>query len=71
MHDLATSQAREALLGLHRQLQENAHQLADVQCDDPSARAVPQAVHDLNGRVADLVAETALLAPLQADLLRR
>ncbi|WP_267400298.1 hypothetical protein [Pseudomonas sp. GM_Psu_2] len=71
MHDHATSQAREALLGLHRQLQENANQLADLQCDDPSARAVLQAVHDLNGRVADLVAETALLAPLQADLLRR
>ncbi len=71
MHDLAASQAREALLGLHRQLQENADRLAEVQCDDPSARAVLQAVHDLNGRVADLVAETALLAPLQADLLGR
>lgn len=71
MHDLATSQAREALLGLHRQLQENAGRLAEVQCDDPSARAVLQAVHDLNERVADLVAETALLAPLPADLVGR
>ena len=67
MHPDPQGQAREALLGLHRQLQENASQLSKVDCDDPDVRAVLQAVHDLNQRVADLVAETALLAPLELD----
>jgi len=61
------SHAREALLGLHRQLQENARRLGTVDCEDPDVRAVLQAVQDLNERVADMVAETALLAPLPLD----
>ncbi|EHK72996.1 hypothetical protein PPL19_02095 [Pseudomonas psychrotolerans L19] len=63
MHPDPHSQAREALLGLHRQLQENARRLGKVDCDDPDVQAVLQAVQDLNERVADIVAETALLAP--------
>ena len=68
MHPAPHSQAREALLGLHRQLQENARRLGKVDCDDPDVQAVLQAVQDLNERVADMVAETALLAPLQLGL---
>lgn len=64
MHPDPQSHAREALLGLHRQLQENAWRLGKVDCDDPDVRAVLQAVQDLNERVADMVAETALLAPM-------
>ena len=62
MHPDPQSQAREALLGLHRQLQENARRLGKVDCDDPNVQAVLQAVQELNERVADMVAETALLA---------
>ncbi|MDR6178806.1 MULTISPECIES: hypothetical protein [unclassified Pseudomonas] len=65
MHPDPQSHAREALLGLHRQLQENAKRLGTVDCDDPNVRAVLQAVQDLNERVADMVAETALLTPLE------
>ena len=68
MHPDSHSQAREALLGLHRQLQENARRLGKVDCEDPDVQAVLQAVQDLNERVADMVAETALLAPLQLGL---
>ena len=68
MYSDPQGQAREALLGLHRQLKENASQLSEVDCDDPNVRAVLQAVQDLNQRVADLVAETALLAPLELGL---
>lgn len=67
MHPDPQSHAREALIGLHRQLQENAKRLGTVDCDDPNVRAVLQAVQDLNERVADMVAETALLAPLELD----
>ncbi|WP_144944620.1 hypothetical protein [Pseudomonas oryzihabitans] len=68
MHPDPQSQAREALLGLHRQLQENARRLGKVDCDDPNVQAVLQAVQDLNERVADMVAETALLAPVPLGL---
>ncbi|WP_081320906.1 hypothetical protein [Pseudomonas oryzihabitans] len=68
MHPDSHSQAREALLGLHRQLQENARRLGKVDCDDPDVQAVLQAVQDLNERVADMVAETALLAPVPLGL---
>jgi hypothetical protein len=68
MHPDPQSHAREALLGLHRQLQENANRLGTVDCDDPDVRAVLQAVQVLNERVADMVAETALLAPLEWGL---
>ncbi|QNQ99827.1 hypothetical protein BGI51_20515 [Pseudomonas oryzihabitans] len=67
MHPDPQSHARETLLSLHRQLQENAKRLGTVDCDDPDVRAVLQAVQDLNERVADMVAETALLAPLPLD----
>ena len=68
MHPDLHSHAREALLGLHRQLQENARRLGKVDCDDPDVQAVLQAIQDLNERVADMVAETALLAPLPLGL---
>ncbi|HCV77358.1 hypothetical protein [Pseudomonas oryzihabitans] len=68
MHPDSHSQAREALLGLHRQLQENARRLGKVDCDDPDVQAVLQAVQDLNERVADMVAETALLTPVPLGL---
>lgn len=71
MHPDPQSHAREALLGLHRQLQENAKRLGAVDCDDPDVRAVLQAVQDLNERVADMVAETALLAPLDVGAVAR
>ena len=59
MHPDPQSQAREALLGLHRQLQENARRLGKVDCDDPNVQAVLQAVQDL---------KTALLAPVPLGL---
>ncbi|APQ10715.1 hypothetical protein [Pseudomonas rhizoryzae] len=65
MHRDPRDQAREALLGLYRQLQDNASQLTKVDCDNRDIQDVLQAVQDLNQRVADLVAETALLAPLK------
>lgn len=59
---------REALLALHRQLQENAACLAELDCDDPDARALFVAVNNLNELAAQLVVETSLLTPVQTSL---
>lgn len=60
------TQVREALLALHRQLQENVAQLGSIDCEDSGARAMIDAINALNELAATLVVEASLLVPLSA-----
>ncbi|AXA65107.1 hypothetical protein CE139_04580 [Pseudomonas oryzihabitans] len=63
MSSYTEREVSQALLTLHRQLRESSARLSEIECNHPNARAVTDAVDQLNELAASLVVEASLLVP--------
>lgn len=59
---------REALLFLHRHLQDCSAHLGELECNDTDIRALIKAVSSFSEFASDLVTELSLLVPTQQSV---